>query len=286
MSTHTPAQAIQELVNHTAVLTERLVGLQGEVRKGMAMSPEWGNALTQVVGDTKRMLQAMEHLARLPAFHLDREGLNAAVAAGVQQGLAAESGSSLVSMIESNSRHLEEARRELVEAKQRMDQMLGEIQSAGTMDPESRQKFFLQIAPAAGVWSVAILSLGVLLGKGCATDTPAVPQQQPPAQQQPAPTQPPISANPVSNNRPIPSPTTQQQQAPTQGGLAAGVDVSLSAPTKIFRSTNPNEAPAYNAPAGARVRIEEIAPSGWVRVSFPISPTDRGTGWVQPGILR
>lgn len=285
MSTHTPAQAIQELVNHTAVLTERLVGLQGEVRKGMAMSPEWGNALTQVVGDTKRMLQAMEHLARLPAFHLDREGLNAAVAAGVQQGLAAESGSSLVSMIESNSRHLEEARRELVEAKQRMDQMLGEIQNTGAMDPESRQKFFLQIAPAAGVWSVAILSLGVLLGKGCAPDTPAAPQA-PPAQQQQAPMQPTINANPIASNRPLLPPEGEQQQSSSPAMITTGVEVSLSEPTKIFRSTNPNDPPAYNAPTGARVRIEEITPTGWVRISFPISPTNRGTGWVQPGVLR
>lgn len=281
MATHTPAQAIQELVNHTAVLTERLVGLQGEVRKGMAMSPEWGNALTQVVGDTKRMLQAMEHLARLPAFHLDREGLNAAVAAGVQQGLAAESGSSLVSMIESNSRHLEEARRELVEAKQRMDQMLGEIQNAGTMDPESRQKFFLQIAPAAGVWSVAILSLGVLLGKGCDSKTEMqVPQTPPAIVQQQQTNTPAITANPV--NRPAPTPPPRV--AP--GAVNIGSEVTLPSATPIYRSTNSSEQPTFNAPIGARVRIEEITAGGWVKVSFPTSPTARSMGWIAPGVLR
>ena len=278
MATHTPAQAIQELVNHTAVLTERLVGLQGEVRKGMAMSPEWGNALTQVVGDTKRMLQAMEHLARLPAFHLDREGLNAAVAAGVQQGLAAESGSSLVSMIESNSRHLEEARRELAESRQRMDQMLGELQNAGTMGPESRQKFFLQIAPAAGVWSVAILSLGVMLGKGCAPEKAAIPPAQPPAivQQQSA-TTPPVTANPVTR----PTPPVQ-----TRPAASIGAEINLPNATPIYRTTNTTEPPAFNAPAGALVRVEELTASRWIKVSFAISPTERASGWIAPGTLR
>ncbi len=281
MATHTPAQAIQELVNHTAVLTERLVGLQSEVRKGMAMSPEWGNALTQVVGDTNRMLQAMEHLARLPAFHLDREGLNAAVAAGVQQGLAAESGSSLVSMIESNSRHLEEARRELAESRQRMDQMLGEIQNAGTMGPESRQKFFLQIAPAAGVWSVAILSLGVMLGKGCAPEKVTVPPPQPPAivQQQATPT-PTVTANPVTR------PTPPVQTRPAVPAVSVGAEINLPSATSIYRTTNTTEPPAFNAPAGALVRVEELTAGRWIRVSFAISATERASGWIAPGTLR
>ncbi len=280
MATHTPAQAIQELVNHTAVLTERLVGLQGEVRKGMAMSPEWGNALTQVVGDTKRMLQAMEHLARLPAFHLDREGLNAAVAAGVQQGLAAESGSSLVSMIESNSRHLEEARRELAESRQRMDQMLGEIQNAGTLGPESRQRFFLQIAPAAGVWSVALLLGGLALGKSCAADKVEVPTEQPPAiVQQQTSTPPTVTANPVTRPTPV-------QPRPAAPAISVGAGINLPSATPIYRTTNTTEPPAFNAPAGALVRVEELTAGRWVRVSFAISPTERASGWIAPGTLR
>lgn len=282
MATHTPAQAIQELVNHTAVLTERLVGLQGEVRKGMAMSPEWGNALTQVVGDTKRMLQAMEHLARLPAFHLDREGLNAAVAAGVQQGLAAESGSSLVSMIESNSRHLEEARRELAESRQRMDQMLGEIQNAGAMGPEGRQKLFLQIAPAAGIWSVAVLSLGVMLGKGCASEKAEISPPQPPAivQQQTSPeTNPTATANPVTRSTPA-------QPRPTMPTASVGAEINLPSATPIYRTTSTATPPSFNAPPGALVRVEELTASRWIKVSFSISPTERASGWIAPGTLR
>lgn len=257
MATHTPAQAIQELVNHTAVLTERLVGLQQEVRKGMNMTPEWGNALTQVVGDTKRMLQAMEHLARLPAFHLDRDGLNAAVAAGVQQGLSGDTGASLVTLIESNSRHLEEARNELTEAKARMDQMLEEMQGAKVMDPESRQKFFMQFAPIVGMWSVGLLMAGLMVGKGCSSSPSVAPQ--PPA-------------------------LVQQQIAPANAP-ALGSEVSLSAPTPIYTAPNAAGPAAFNGPARIRLKVEEVRPDGWIRVSFATSQ-GRANGWMAPGTLR
>lgn len=257
MATHTPAQAIQELVNHTAVLTERLVGLQQEVRKGMNMTPEWGNALTQVVGDTKRMLQAMEHLARLPAFHLDREGLNAAVAAGVQQGLSGDGGASLVSLIESNSRHLEEARAELAESKVRMDKMLEEMQSTKVMTPETRQQFFMQFAPIVGMWSVGLLLAGLMVGRGCSShETTPPPAQQPPA-------------------------VTQQQPA----GPAAGSQVTLSAPTPIYGSPNANTSPTFNGPARMVLTVVMVQADGWTQVSFP-TQGGRVTGWIAPGALH
>lgn len=256
MATHTPAQAIQELVNHTAVLTERLVGLQQEVRKGMNMTPEWGNALTQVVGDTKRMLQAMEHLARLPAFHLDREGLNAAVAAGVQQGLSGDGGNSLVSLIESNSRHLDEARAELMESKKRMDQMLEEMQNTKVMTPETRQQFFMQFAPIVGMWSVGLLLAGLMVGRGCSSHEAAPPQQSPAA-------------------------ITQQQPA----GPAVGSQLTLSAPTPIYSSPNASTRPAFNGPARMNLTIVLVQADGWTQVSFP-TQDGRGTGWVAPGSLR
>lgn len=257
MATHTPAQAIQELVNHTAVLTERLVGLQQEVRKGMNMTPEWGNALTQVVGDTKRMLQAMEHLARLPAFHLDREGLNAAVAAGVQQGLSGDSGASLITLIESNSRHLEEARTELAESKARMDQMLEEMQSGKQMDPASRQKFFMQFAPIVGMWSVGLLLAGLMVGRGCSSTTPSVP--------------------------PVPPAITQQAGIPAP---AVGSEVMLTATTPIYSTPgNVNNQPAFNGPPRMRLTVTDIRPDGWIAVSFP-TPNGRTNGWMAPGTLK
>lgn len=263
MATHTPAQAIQELVNHTAVLTERLVGLQQEVRKGMNMTPEWGNALTQVVGDTKRMLQAMEHLARLPAFHLDREGLNAAVAAGVQQGLSGDSGASLVTLIESNSRHLEEARAELTESKARMDQMLEEMQNGKTMDPASRQKFFMQFAPIVGMWSVGLLLAGLMVGRGCSSDTPQMPPPTPPA-------------------------VTQQQGSTTPAVRppAIGSEIQLSASTPIYSAPgNANNQPAFNGPPRMRLTVVDVRVDGWISVSFP-TPTGRANGWMAPGTLK
>lgn len=270
MATHTPAQAIQELVNHTAVLTERLVGLQQEVRKGMNMTPEWGNALTQVVGDTKRMLQAMEHLARLPAFHLDRDGLNAAVAAGVQQGLSGDGGSSLVTLIESNSRHLEEARSELTEAKQRMDQMLEEMQSSKVMSPETRKKFFMQFAPIVGMWSAGLLLAGLMVGRGCTSTTVVAPPQQPPAavqQQTQTQQQPSVTAQPRSTR-------------PTVGS-----EVVLSVTAPIYNSPSSNGPAAFNGPVGIRLTVIEMRDDGWAQVSFA-TPQGRGTGWVSPGMLR
>lgn len=273
MATHTPAQAIQELVNHTAVLTERLVGLQQEVRKGMNMTPEWGNALTQVVGDTKRMLQAMEHLARLPAFHLDREGLNAAVAAGVQQGLSGDSGASLVTLIESNSRHLEEARAELHDAKARMDQMLEEMQGAKVMSPESRQKFFMQFAPIVGIWSVGLLLAGLMVGRGCSSE----PEAPPPSEVPPAITQ--------------PQQLPQQQQSLTSPPPAAtrapvvGSEIVLSAAAPIYSSPSNNGPAAFNGPPRIRLRVEELRGDGWIRVTFA-TPQGRASGWMAPGTLR
>lgn len=264
MATHTPAQAIQELVNHTAVLTERLVGLQSEVRKGMNMTPEWGNALTQVVGDTKRMLMAMEHLARLPAFHLDREGLNAAVAAGVQQGLSGEGGASLINLIEVNSRHLDEARSELAEAKKRMDHMLEEMQSARVMSPENRQKFFAQFAPIVGIWSAGLLIAGVLLGKGC---SPA------PVQQQPVP--------------PAPPAIEQTRQTPAQPqGLVVGSQYKLAQRTPIYGEPNRSNVPRFNGPAGLSVTLREKRGDGWLRISFPSGQGQEATGWLEPGSLQ
>lgn len=262
MATHTPAQAIQELVNHTAVLTERLVGLQQEVRKGMSMTPEWGNALTQVVGDTKRMLQAMEHLARLPAFHLDREGLNAAVAAGVQQGLAANSGSSLTSMIESNTKLLEDARTELAESKKRMDQMMEEMQVTKEMTPESRQKFFMQFAPIVGMWSVGLLLAGLMMGRGCSASptTPSV-SQQPPA---------------ISGQQ---NPGTSLQR------YSAGQEIALSQDTPIYRQPATGERPAFTGPRGLKMTITSIRSDGWIQVAFA-TPRGRETGWLAPDSLR
>jgi len=260
MATHTPAQAIQELVNHTAVLTERLVGLQQEVRKGMNMTPEWGNALTQVVGDTKRMLQAMEHLARLPAFHLDREGLNAAVAAGVQQGLSGDSGASLITLIESNSRHLEEARAELTESKARMDQMLEEMQTGKQMDPASRQKFFMQFAPIVGMWSVGLLLAGLMVGRGC-TSAPEAPPTVPPA-------------------------ITQQGQQFAPAAPAVGTEVQLTATTPIYSTPgNANNQPAFNGPPRIRLTVVEVRADGWIAVSFA-TPNGRANGWMAPGTLK
>lgn len=285
MATHTPAQAIQELVNHTAVLTERLVGLQTEVRKGMAATPELGNALTQVVGDTKRMLQAIEHLARLPAFHLDRDGLNAAVAAGVQQGLTGEGGSSLAALIESNSRHLEEARRELVESKRRMDQMLEEVQATKVMSPEGRKDLLKQILPVVGVWSVAMMFVGVLLGAwvGGGSRESASPAQQPPpsvARQQQSAVQ----------QRPPRTPSPQQQQPPqaTSAGvvLSRGNQVVLPASTPIYNSANPNSAPVFTAVSGTRLDVLSTDTEGWVQVRFKTGPDQTATGWVTTDALR
>lgn len=261
MATHTPAQAIQELVNHTAVLTERLVGLQTEVRKGMNMTPEWGNALTQVVGDTKRMLQAMEHLARLPAFHLDREGLNAAVAAGVQQGLASGGGESLIAIIENNSRQLEEAKSELAEAKTRMDNMLEEMQTTKAMTPESRQKFFMQFAPIVGMWSVGLLLAGLMLGRGCTRE--AAPPPTPPAvvQQQ-------TQATPPAVNR-----------------FAVGTQYVLSRQVPIYEAPSLNARQAFNGPQGMRVTIVEARADGWFNVSFGLGEGRTGNGWLPPGAL-
>ncbi len=252
MATHTPAQAIQELVNHTAVLTERLVGMQGEIRKGMAMSPEWGNSLTQVVGDTKRMLMAMEHLARLPAFHLDRDGLNAAVAAGVKQGMAGEGGS-LMSVIENNSRYLEQARAELTEAKERMDKMMAEVQAIKTMGPEDRGQLLRQFGPAAGAWSVGMVFVGILIGANLSgSKSDAVPPTPPPA----------IVAQ----------------------ANGVGQTLKLSKPAQIFNQ--PFDArPAFTGPAGTEITIEEKRPDGWTRLSFPMAGGKRGMGWAAPGSL-
>lgn len=253
MATHTPAQAIQELVNHTAVLTERLVGLQTEVRKGMNMTPEWNNALTQLVGDTKRMLSAMEHLARLPAFHLDRDGLNAAVAAGVQRGLAAGGGESLVALIENNSRQLEEAKTELAESKARMDKMLEEIQTTKSMDPESRQRFFMQFAPVVGVWSVGLLLAGLMVGRGCSRE-----------------------AAPVVNQAAV-----SQQAAKAQ----IGSQVQLLAPGRIYDGPDGTGKPFMRAPVGMMVTILGVSPGGWTNVSFPVAQGQSQKGWLQPGSL-
>lgn len=253
MATHTPAQAIQELVNHTAVLTERLVGMQGEIRKGMAMSPEWGNSLTQVVGDTKRMLMAMEHLARLPAFHLDRDGLNAAVAAGVKQGMAGEGGS-LLSVIESNSRYLEEARAELNEAKERMDKMMAEVQSIKVMGPEDRGKLLKQFGPAAGAWSAGMVIVGMLLGQAIFGGSEAPP---------------PPPAAPITS---------------AAASIQIGQTISLPRPGQIFNLAG-DVRPAFTGPAGTEVRIEEIRADAWIRVSFPLAGGKRGSGWMSPGSL-
>jgi hypothetical protein len=270
MATHTPAQAIQELVNHTAVLTERLVGLQTEVRKGMNMTPEWGNALTQVVGDTKRMLQAMEHLARLPAFHLDREGLNAAVAAGVQQGLASaqgmgSGGDSLIAIIENNSRQLEEAKSELAEAKKRMDTMLEEMQTTKAMTPEGRQKFFMQFAPIVGMWSVGLLLAGLMLGRGCAPD--------------PAPPAPPAPPAVTSQQQPV------NPAIANSGRLIAGSQFTLARLTEIFEAPSENARKSFNGPIGMRVTIVEVRQDGWLNVSFALGQGRTGSGWLKPGSL-
>jgi hypothetical protein len=254
MATHTPAQAIQELVNHTAVLTERLVGLQTEVRKGMNMTPEWNNALTQLVGDTQRMLMAMEHLARLPAFHLDRDGLNAAVAAGVQRGLTAGGGDSLFALVENNSRQLEEAKAELAESRSRMDKMLEEIQTTKSMDPESRQRFFMQFAPVVGMWSVGLLLAGLMVGRGCTRE-----------------------AAPV-----VTVPAVSQTQATS---ARVGAQSQLVAPTRIFDAGNAEAKPFMRAPAGMMLKVLEIAPNGWIKVSFPVAQGKMEEGWIQPGTL-
>ena len=267
MATHTPAQAIQELVNHTAVLTERLVGLQTEVRKGMNMTPEWGNALTQVVGDTKRMLQAMEHLARLPAFHLDREGLNAAVAAGVQQGLAGGGGDSLIAVIENNSRQLEQAKTELEDAKARMDAMLEEMQTTKAMTPESRQQFFMQFAPIVGMWSVGLLLGGLMLGRGCSRE--AAPQPTPPAV---------VQQQGQTANPPITSPANP-------GRVTVGAQFVLQTQTPIYTSASNNGRPAFNGPQGLRVTIVEARQDGWLRVSFSAGQGRTVEGWLAPGSL-
>ncbi len=280
MATHTPAQAIQELVNHTAVLTERLVGLQTEVRKGMAATPELGNALTQVVGDTKRMLQAIEHLARLPAFHLDRDGLNAAVAAGVQQGLTGEGGSSLAALIESNSRHLEEARRELSESKRRMDQMLEEVQATKVMSPEGRKELFKQIVPVVAIWSLAMMFVGVLLGAwvgGGSDDTTAAARQSPPTTAQPQ-----QSAPPSRAQRPAPTPATSSNGVV----LSRGNQVVLPASTPIYNSANPNGAPVFTAVSGTRLVVLSTETEGWVQVMFKTGPDQTATGWIMTEALR
>lgn len=253
MGTHTPAQAIQELVNHTAVLTERLVGLQTEVRKGMQQTPEWSNALTQVVGDTKRMLQAMEHLARLPAFHLDREGLNAAVAAGVRAGMSDEGGS-LAAIIESNSKHLEEAKSELSDAKIRMDQLLNEVQSSRNFKMDAQKRLFIQIAPVAGIWSVGCVLLGLLFGSlsSCSEKKSAPPQP----------------------------PAAQQQSL----GPAVGSKITTTSPLQLF--DRPSGAAKFNAPAGVALSIVQVDATGWVQVSFAQGPGKTGTAWVAPGLLR
>ncbi len=252
MATHTPAQAIQELVNHTAVLTERLVGLQTEVRKGMNMTPEWNNALTQLVGDTQRMLQAMEHLARLPAFHLDRDGLNAAVAAGVQRGLSAGGGDSLVALIENNSRQLEEAKAELAESKKRMELMLEEIQTSRAMTPESRQRFFMQFAPIVGMWSVGLLLAGLLIGRGCTREEN----------------------------------TNRQTGAITQPQAQVGATVMLPRSTPIYDGPEGEGRAKFNGPVRMRLTIIAIRPSGWVNVSFAVGEGRTDTGWIPPGILQ
>jgi hypothetical protein len=254
MATHTPAQAIQELVNHTAVLTERLVGLQTEVRKGMNMTPEWNNALTQLVGDTKRMLSAMEHLARLPAFHLDRDGLNAAVAAGVQRGLAAGGGESLVALIENNSRQLEEAKTELAESKARMDKMLEEIQTTKSMDPESRQRFFMQFAPVVGVWSVGLLLAGLMVGRSCTRAPEAV----------------------------VVAPAAVSQQAAKS---QVGAQAQLPLPGRIYDGPDGAGKPFMRAPAGMTVTVLGYSPGNWINVSFPVAAGKTEKGWLQPGSL-
>jgi len=259
MATHTPAQAIQELVNHTAVLTERLVGLQTEVRKGMSTSPELGNALTQVVGDTKRMLQAIEHLARLPAFHLDREGLNAAVAAGVQQGLSGEGGASLAALIESNGRHLDEARRELTEAKRRMDEMLEQVHATKVMTPEGRNELFKQIAPVAGAWSVAMMFLGIIIGSWVGGG----------------------KEDAASTVAPTPAAQTQTQRLPS-----VGVEYALSAVSPIYNSPDKRTRPAFNGPQGTKVTVMEVQRDGWVRISFKTGPNSTGNGWLAPGTIQ
>jgi len=265
MSTHTPAQAIQELVNHTAVMTERLVGLQQEVRKGMQQTPEWSNALTQVVGDTKRMLQAMEHLARLPAFHLDREGLNAAVAAGVRMGIA-EEGTSLSSIIEANSRSLDEAKAELSDAKQRMDQLLGEVQTGRTLKVDAQKRLFAQIAPIAGVWSVACVLLGILIGNSIGGSREVVPPQ-PVAQQQ------------VQQTPPVQQPAPVEQPA-----LAVGRTITLAKAAKMYDRPSGNA--IINAPKGVRLTVAQIRTDGWVQVTFSLSNGQSGDGWLEPGVLN
>lgn len=261
MATHTPAQAIQELVNHTAVLTERLVGLQSEVRKGIASSPELGNAMTQIVGDTKRMLQAIEHLARLPAFHLDREGLNAAVAAGVQRGLAADGGNSLASLIEVNSRSLEEARQELLDSKKRMDEMLAEVHSAKTMTTEGRKDLIMQFAPVVFVWSVAMVFVGALLGSWLASGDSAPVNPAPPAA---------VSSPP---------------QTGTAGSYSSGQIITLTKETPLYRSPEDRQ-PAFRAPQGAQLAFIEQRRDGWIRVSYRTTQGKTGYGWFAPGALR
>ena len=254
MATHTPAQAIQELVNHTAVLTERLVGLQQEVRKGLQTSPEMGNALTQVVGDTKRMLQAMEHLARLPAFHLDREGLNAAVAAGVRQGISGETGS-LATIIEANSKYLDEARSELTDAKERMDLMLKEVQGARNMKMDATRRLFTQIAPVAGVWSVACVLLGVLIG----------------------------SAISGGDAPPAPAPTTAAAAgtaAPQLKVLRPGMTVALASDAPLYSAANTSRV-AFRARAGAQFTVISVSPTGWANVTFQADGKP-ATGWISP----
>jgi len=279
MSTHTPAQAIQELVNHTAVMTERLVGLQQEVRKGMQQTPEWSNALTQVVGDTKRMLQAMEHLARLPAFHLDRDGLNAAVAAGVRMGIA-EEGTSLASIIENNSRSLEDAKAELNDAKQRMDQLLGEVQTSRSIKVDAQKRLFAQIAPIAGVWSVACALLGTLIGSsisgGNSAPPPVQPQQQVIQQQQQPAVTPPVT--------PPAQPPVVPPKPAAQSGLAVGRTIALPVNAKMF--DRPSGNPVFNAPKGVRLTIAQVQADGWVQVNFSLSNGQSGTGWIEPGILK
>lgn len=264
MATHTPAQAIQELVNHTAVLTERLVGLQNEVRKGMASSPELGNAMTQIVGDTKRMLQAIEHLARLPAFHLDREGLNAAVAAGVQRGLAGAGGGSLTSLIEMNSRSLDEARQELLDSKKRMDEMLAEIQSAKMMSPESRKDLVMQFAPVVFIWSVAMVFVGALIGAWVAGGDSAA-----------ATTGATVGATP---------PPALSRSAPS-AGYTTGQVITLTQDTPLYASAGATQ-PMFRAPQGARLTFVEQRPDGWIQVSFKTAQGTTGTGWFAPNALR
>ncbi len=260
MATHTPAQAIQELVNHTAVLTERLVGLQTEVRKGMAASPELSNTLTQVVGDTKRMLQAIEHLARLPAFHLDRDGLNAAVAAGVQQGLSAGGGSSLAEIIEANSRNLEEARKELIESKKRMDQMLEEIHGTKAMTPEGKKELFMQFAPVVMIWSVAMIFVGVLIGSWLSSGSNrAQTVQNPPA----------IVQQQTRDSAAQPSRLTRGQQFTLQGSVP------------LFNLPG-DSSPAYSGVQGMVLTVIETRSDGWARVGFKTGPNQNAVAWLPP----